>query len=82
VQFACTTLFGRGFVIASQLTGPIAAMSSSVGSRMRGAVATNSFSKNHVGARLKNPVTNMNRSCRAEPIASRAATMLTGCDPQ
>jgi hypothetical protein len=48
-------------VIASQLTGPIAAMSSSVVSRMRGAVATNSFSKNHVGARLKNPVTNMNR---------------------
>jgi len=33
-------------VIASQLTGPIAAMSSSAVSRMRGAVATNSFSKN------------------------------------
>src|SRR5271166_3665495 len=48
-------------VIASQLTGPIVAMNSSAVSRVRGAVATNSFSKNHVGARLKNPVTNMNR---------------------
>jgi hypothetical protein len=48
-------------VIASQLTGPIAAVSSSAVSRVRGAVATNSFSKNQVGARLKNPVTNMNR---------------------
>jgi predicted ATPase len=30
-------------------------------SRVRGAVATNSFSKTHVGPRLKSPVTNMNR---------------------
>src|ERR1700719_2786986 len=48
-------------VIASQLTGPIVATNSSAVSRVRGAVATNSFSKNHVGGRLKNPVTNMNK---------------------
>ncbi|HWX27913.1 MAG TPA: hypothetical protein VNZ53_10835, partial [Steroidobacteraceae bacterium] len=42
-------------VIASQLTGPIAAIRSSVPSRARGAFSTNSFSKNQVGARLRNP---------------------------
>lgn len=46
---------------ASQLGGPIAAIRSRTTSRARGAFSKNSFSRNQVGARPKNPVNYTNR---------------------